>query len=357
MPDAAVLAYNVAALRTPRPLVREFGMIAPRTLITLASALAALVVLSNCGGSRHDTDEKYYMLTANSKVPYWQTAHDGWRQAAEQMKVRVEYLGPDTYDPKGEHEEFQRILKTKPAGILLAVTDPALLKADIDAAMDQGVSVITMDSDAPDSKRLTFIGTNNYQAGIMGGRVAAKALNGKGTVVVFTMPGQSNLDERLHGYRDVFAEHPQIKIAQVVDIKGDPRIAFDTATDMLRKKTPVDAFICLEALAGKEVADVQDREHTNKVIVAMDTDEGTLDWIGKGKIAATIAQKPYTMAFYGLHMLDEAHHQDKQSKPAANSAHDPFAPMPAFIDTGATLIDKSNLADFIHARDAAQKGK
>jgi len=143
----------------------------------------------------------------------------------------------------------------------------------------------------------------------------------------------------------------------VVDIKGDPRIAFDTATYMLRKKTPVDAFICLEALAGKEVADVQDREHTNKVIVAMDTDEGTLDWIGKGKIAATIAQKPYTMAFYGLHMLDEAHHQDKQSKPAANSAHDPFAPMPAFIDTGATLIDKSNLADFIHARDAAQKGK
>ncbi len=64
--------------------------------------------------------------------------------------------------------------------------------------------------------------------------------------------------------------------------------------------------MCLEALAGKEVADVLDRNKVSgKTVVAMDTDEDTLKWIQKGVIAATIAQKPFTMAYYGVKMLDE----------------------------------------------------
>jgi ribose transport system substrate-binding protein len=338
--------------------MQEDAMITRKAVLpSLTLILTAMVLLSCGGGSSHDSEEMYYLVTANSKVPYWETAHDGWRQAASQMKVKVQYVGPDTYDPKAEHEQFQSILKSKPSGILVAVTDAAVLKPDIDAAVAQGIPVITMDSDAPDSKRLTFIGTNNYQAGLMGGKVALKALNGKGTVIFFTMPGQSNLDERLKGYKDAFADKPQIKVGQIVDIKGDPRIAFDKTMELLRTKSPVDAFICLEALACKEVADVLDRTHSEKVLVAMDTDEGTLDWIKKGKIAATIAQKPYTMAFYGLQMLDDAHHKDKKTALAANSATDPFAAMPAFVDTGATLIDKNNLADFIRARDEAKQNK
>ena len=94
--------------------------------------------------------------------------------------------------------------------------------------------MITIDSDAPASKRLVFIGTNNYQAGLMGGRVLAERMHGKGNVYVFTMPGQPNLDERLQGYRTVLAEHPQIQIAQVVNVKGDPRIAFDTTAESLK---------------------------------------------------------------------------------------------------------------------------
>ena len=159
-----------------------------------------------------------------------------------------------------------------------------------------------MDSDARASKRLFFIGTNNYQAGVIGGQRLAKELHDKGNVVVFTMPEQANLQDRLRGYRDALEGHPQIKITQVVDIKGDPRVAFDSSTQMVGKeKDKVDAFVCLEAQAGKEVATVlSTNKVTGKVIVAMDTDPDTLDWIKKGVIAATISQKPYTMASVGL---------------------------------------------------------
>ena len=65
----------------------------------------------------------------------------------------------------------------------------------------------------------------------------------------------------------------------------------------------------MEALAGKEVAAVLSQNHVSgKTVVAMDTDPDTIDWIRKGVIAATIAQKPYTMAYIGLEMLDNLHH-------------------------------------------------
>ena len=81
---------------------------------------------------------------------------------------------------------------------------------------------------------------------------------------------------------------------------------------MIDKKENVDAFACLEAQAGKEVATVLDNNHLagKKVIVAMDTDDKTLDWIKKGAIAATVAQKPYTMGYVGIKLVDDYHHSE-----------------------------------------------
>jgi ribose transport system substrate-binding protein len=87
---------------------------------------------------------------------------------------------------------------------------------------------------------------------------------------------------------------------------------------------------------------------TGKVVMAMDTDPETLDWIQKGGIAATIAQKPYTMAFVGMQMLDNLYHH----KPASLNtdwSKDSYSPIPSFVDTGTDLIDKSNVESFIQA--------
>jgi len=318
-------------------------MLELRNVHILACLTATWLAASGCSSSGH-SGEKYYLIAANVKLPYWQNAADGLNRAASDLKLEAEMVGPDTYDANAEKEEFARVVARKPAGILISVANPAVLSSDINSAIAAGIPVITLDSDAPDSQRLMFIGTNNYQAGLTGGRLLAKQLNGKGSVVVYTIPGQANLEERLRGYQDAVAGS-QISFVEKVDVHGNATLAFDKTAEMIDAgKLKPDAFVCLVSTACKEVADVLTRKNvTGKTIIAMDTEAGTLEWIEKGTIVATIAQKPYTMGYYGLHALDDLHHH-APSPLAGNWSQNLRSPVPANIDTGATLVDKSNLA-------------
>jgi ribose transport system substrate-binding protein len=324
--------------------------------ICCCSGLVFLAVsLLSC--NPHDSEEYFVFVAANLQVPYWQAAGAGFIKAGAKFKVRTDFVGPNTYDPKAERDALDLAIEKKATGILLGVTDPALLKASIDKAIAAGIPVITVDSDAPASKRLFFIGTNNYQVGMTGGMRLAQELKGKGNVVVFTMPDQHNMQERLRGYRDALELTPGIRITRVVDIQGDPRIAFDTTTQIIGKeKDQVDAFVCLEAQSGKEVAGVLNSYHVSgKVVMAMDTDPETLELIKSGGIAATISQKPYTMAFVGMQMLDNLYHQKPPSL-QTDWSKDSFAPIPSFVDTGSDLIDKSNVDLFLQAKQSATAG-
>lgn len=318
----------------------------------LPAPLAALL-LGSCltCGSAHSGDEYYVLVSANLQIPYWQTAEAGFEKAAQELKVRSAFVGPQNFDPAAERAALDQAIQKQATGILLGVTDATLLKDSIDKAIAARIPVITVDSDAPASKRLFFIGTNNYEAGFTGGQRLAKELNSKGNVVVFTMPEQPNLQDRLRGYRDALNRTPNIRITRVVDIQGDARIAFDTTTQIIgREKDKVDAFVCLEAQSGKEVASVLNSYNvTGKVVMAMDTDQDTLQWIQKGGIAATIAQKPYTMAFVGLQMADNLYHH-KPASLDSDWSKDSFAPIPSFVDTGSALIDKSNVDSFLEAK-------
>jgi ribose transport system substrate-binding protein len=318
---------------------------------------AAALSLVGCTKAAHDPGEKFYLVATNVKLPYWQTAASGFYAGARDMHVAAEMVGPDSYDAAAESSTFKETVGKKPTGILISAADPNILKGDIDAAIGAGIPVITMDADSPQSKRLFFIGTNNYEAGRLGAQALVKDIKSPASVVVFTMPGQLNLADRLKGYRDILADHPGVKITQIVDMKGDPRVAFDTTTAMVNAKgKPVpDAFVCLEASSCQEVADVLDRNSVKgKVVIAMDTNDDTLQWLKKGGIRATIAQKPYSMGLIGIRRLDDVHH----NKPASldhDWKDDTLSPFPALIDTGATLIDSSNLATFQAAQQSAKQ--
>lgn len=321
--------------------------------IPLSAVIGAALVLGSCAPLPHDPNERYVLVSVNVKVPYWQTAFQGLSRAASEMRVKADLVGPETYDPQGEHNEFRSVMAQKPSGIMVSVADAKLLAPDIQAAISAGIPVVTIDSDAPDSKRLFFIGTDNYNAGVLGGNLTAKLLGGKGSVVMFTILGQNNLVDRQRGYETAFATHPGVKVTQVVDIKGDPTIAFDTAKKIVDSKQKPDAFVCLEAIACPEVGEVVNRENmTGKVtIVAMDTDQRTINWIQKGVISATIAQKPFTMAYVATKMLDGLHHHPLPNM-NANFAENTYAPIPAFVDTGTTIIDKSNVSTYMQQAQA-----
>lgn len=322
-----------------------------RTVVFCAAV--ALTLLAGC--DRHEKSEKYFLIATNVGLSYWQTANDGLQKAADQYGVTAEMDGPSTFDPKAEVQAFRDAVAKKPAGILVSVADANLMTPEIDSAIAAGIPVITIDSDAPQSHRLYFIGTNNLQAGRIGGKRVALELNGRGNVVFFSMPGQPNLDERLKGYEDAFSKYPGINIVEIFDMKGNSGSAMDKAEEYLARtgKEKVDGFICLEASAGKDVAEAIRRSNvTGRTLVAMDVDPATLNLVKDGVIDSTLSQKPYTMAFFGLKGLDDIHHYPIKNM-AVNYSFDPFAPVPAFVDTGVSLVDKTNVDNVL----AQMKGK
>jgi ribose transport system substrate-binding protein len=324
----------------------------------ISFALLAVVVLPLMSGcNRHSKSEQYYLIATNTAVPYWKAGAAGFEAAGAEYGVSVDTRGPAGLNPQAEVDEFKAMVARKPAGILVSVANSQLMAPEIDAAIAAGIPVITIDSDSPESKRLFFIGTNNLEAGRLGGRRAAAQLNGKGNIVFFTNPGQPNLDERLKGYEDIFAASPGIKVVEVFDIKADPGSALDQASVYLARTgaAKVDAFICLDSRSGVNVAEAFKRRNaTDRLLIAMDVDSDTLKLVGDGTIDSTISQKPYTMAFLGLKALDEIHHYPV--KPLdADFALDPYSPFPAFVNTGVALVDKTNLDAVLKKQAAANK--
>jgi ribose transport system substrate-binding protein len=307
--------------------------------------LAGLVLACATSCNTDKGPEVYYLIAANVQLPYWQTVANGFNKAAAAYNVQAKVTGPQSYDPVAELDALRKAVGERPAGILISVADVSTLEREIDSAIREGIPVITVDSDAPATRRLYFIGTNNIEAGRLGGARLVDKLSGKGNVAFFTIPGQSNLEDRLAGFRQILSAQPGIKIVQTIDIKGDAKTASDQATLLMAKTgtQKIDAFVCLEAISGKPVADaVKAAKVTDRTVISWDTDEGTLNAVRDGTIDATIAQKPYTMGFFGLKLLHDVHIAPP-SQLNKDFRTDFFSPYPVFVDTGTTLVDKSNV--------------
>jgi ribose transport system substrate-binding protein len=171
----------------------------------------------------------------------------------------------------------------------------------------------------------------------------AALVRGDGNIVVITIPGQRNLDDREAGAADALKYFPALKLTKILDGKGDTRNASDQVSELIRKREKIAGVICLEATCGSGAAQVlhQSNMEGKLQIVAFDDDPETLDWIDRGAIAATIAQKPYVMSYYGLKFLDDLHHNAVHQFKDWRTALAP--PMPTFVDTGTLVVDKSNL--------------
>ncbi len=327
-----------------------------RAIKKVALTVLALGVVGLTGCERHSNKEVFYLVSANAALPYWQTAAAGFNRAAGQFKVTARVVGPGNYDPQAELAELQKAVAAKPAGILISVSDASVLQPEIDAAIQAGIPVITIDSDAAGSRRLYFIGTNNLEAGRMGGKRLIEKLGGKGNVVFFTLAGQPNVEERLKGFKDVLATRPDIKIVDVVDTKSDASVAYDKAQEFMVLTGPkkIDGFVCLEATGGKPVSDAIKRANaTDRVLISWDANPDTLDSIKAGSIDSTIVQKPYTMGYFGLKALDEIFHAPP-AQMSKDYGSDPFSPYPVFVDTGTSLVDKNNVDLYIAAAAQAK---
>jgi ribose transport system substrate-binding protein len=322
---------------------------------TILSFAVVTITLGGCATPYHQQDERYILVTTNVNLPYWQEAQAGLADVGKLMGVKVELTGPASYSPNEELTAFQQAVGQHPAGILVSVSNPQLFKDAIDGAVAQGIPVVCVDADAPDSKRVLFVGTDNFRAGQESGKRMGDLLKGQGSIAIVTLNGQLNVEERVRGVNEALKKFPGIKVVQTIDDKGDARNAYDALSTLLKSKEKIDGIIGLEASGGAGAADVLNRlDMTGKVkIVAFDKDPETLDWIQRGAITATVVQKPYIMSFYGVRFADDLHHNVVHEFKDWKSA--PTGPLPTWVDTGTAVIDASNLAVFREALAAHPK--
>lgn len=322
-----------------------------RRAILFFTLIGLLLTCFACEKAFHSENERYVFVAFDTSLPYWQEATNGFKDAGRVLGVKVSEVGPATYSPQDELAAFQQAVASNPSGILVSPSQAGLFDAEINSAIAKGIPVICADSDAPDSRRLMFIGTDNVRAGQESAKHLATLLHGQGSIVIITVPGQTNLEERLKGAKDVLQGYPKIKILQTLDDKGDPGVANDEVSNLLeQKKEKIDGFLCLEASGGPGAAEILHRLSLNgKIMIAgMDKSPETLDWISRGVISGAIAQKPYTMAFYGLRFLDDLHHNVVHQFRDWRTA--PASPLPSWVDTGTAWIDSSNVQAFIAAQ-------
>src|SRR6266436_635013 len=311
--------------------------------VVCVAIFGGAALIGSCAKPYHEDNERYVFVATNINLPYWREAEAGFLDAAKTLGVKAELIGPTNYDPNGEIGMFRKVVEQQPAGICVSAARPEVFQAEIDKAVAQGIPVICVDADVPNSKRAAYIGTDNFKAGKESLKRMAALVTGKGSIVVITIPGQHNLDDRVAGVADGLKNYPALKLTKILDDKGDARNAFDQVSELIQKKEKMDGIICLEATGGSGAADALHRfSMEGKLpIVAFDNDPETLDWIERGAITATITQKPYVMSYYGLKFLDDLHHnavhQFKDWRTALAT------PLPTFVDTGTVVVDKNNL--------------
>src|SRR5712664_3572965 len=191
--------------------------------ITLACFLILLVaaIIVACAKPYHEENERYVFVATNINLPYWQEAQAGFLDSARALGVKGELVGPTGYAPNAELGVFRQIVEEHPAGICLSAARPEIFLEYIDKAVAEGIPVICVDSDVPRSKRVLYVGTDNFKAGRESLKQMAALVQHKGSIAVISITGQRNLDDRVAGVADALANFPALKLTKILDDQGD----------------------------------------------------------------------------------------------------------------------------------------
>jgi ribose transport system substrate-binding protein len=293
-------------------------------------------------------DQLYIEVSALGSLDYFYDHKLGMQLAGKALGVKTEYVGPADYDMNAMVTMLEQAIAKKPNGLVVVGFEPSL-NAVVDKAVEAGIPVVTVDADLPGSKRVAFVGTGNYQAGVEGGRKLLSLIGNKGKVALMTKPGQSNLEERVAGYRAALGEAKDVELVQVADTQSDPNVAAQAAATLLQKFPDLAGIGCVEAAGGAGSATaVKEAGKAGQVkIVAMDRGNDVLQHIKEGTISATVAQQTALMPFYATQILYNL--ANTNIPISSDNARAQITGAPAVIDTGVVIVDKTN-SDYLMRR-------
>lgn len=329
----------------------------PRPARTLRrGALAVLTALTVTALAAFGAEKKPKIAYVTNGVdPFWNVAAAGVKQAAAEFDVDAEVLMP-TKGIADQKRLIETLLVRGVDGIAISPIDAQNQVEFINQAAAQ-TKVLTHDSDAPNSKRLAFIGMNNYAAGRTCGKLVKEALPDGGKVMIFVgRLEQLNAQQRRQGVIDELLDRPEQSLKTIKydppgrELKGAKYVIISTRTDNFdrakAKSNAEDAIAaypdlgcmvglfaynppaCLEALktAGK----------LGKIkVAAFDEADGTLAAVAAGHAQGTVSQQPNLYGYHSVRILGALARGQKD-----------VLPKDGFLEVPIVVVRKDNVEAF-----------
>ena len=294
-----------------------------------------------------NANEEYVMITTAVNMPMYMN-HDqaAFKQWGKKMKVKTSILGPADWDVNAQINTIEEVIGTRPTGLLINGTDPAIAGA-INKAVAAGIPTVVYDSDIPNCNRHAFLGTNWYEMGKQQGETMVELINGKGKIAYMGILGLTNMEDGFRGLLEVVKKFPGIEVVGRYDDKASVEEAARITADLLAAHPDIAGICGFDSNSGPGIAlSVKEAGRAGKVMITtVDWEPEHLQLVKDGVIQLLVGQKRELFTWYGAQFLfDMVHSTNRLSN---NDAEAGMTNIPVEVNTGLIKITKDNIHQFL----------
>lgn len=287
------------------------------------------------------------MVTTAVTMPmYMNRDQRAFKRWGEKMGVEVSILGPADWDVQAQINIIEEVIGTRPTGLLINGTDPAIAHV-INKAVAAGIPTVVYDSNIPNANHHAFLGTDWYEIGKMQGEEMVKLINGKGKIGYMGILGMSNMEAGFTGLLDVVKNYPDIEVVGKYDSKASVEEAARISADLIAAHPDIAGICGFDGPSGPGISlAVKEAGKAGKIkVTTVDGEPEHLQLVKDGTIQLLAAQKRELFTWYGAQFLyDMVHHTNRLSQ---NDAKANITSVPYHVNTGLIRITKENVDQFI----------
>ncbi len=283
----------------------------------LLSGIAALLAMSTMSGAMAQ-DKKTLAFVVNGASDFWKSAEAGVKKAQGELPNYTLVLKyPEQSAAAIQQRLMDDLVAAGVAGIMVSAVDPKHQTEGLDKVASQTL-LFTTDSDAPQSKRIAYIGSSNVDAGKQAGSMMLKALPNGGKCIGFVgLLEADNARERIEGIKDAIAGSK----VELVDVRGDDidqTRAKRNVEDALAKTPDIDCMVGIYSYNTPRIYEaVKEAGKLGSIkIIGFDGDPITLGGVKEGTIVGTVVQQPYEWGYQGMKLMAKYLEGDKSGVPA-----------------------------------------
>jgi ribose transport system substrate-binding protein len=285
-----------------------------RLLFAGISAALALTIASAASAA----EKKSLVFVVNGASDFWKIAEAGVAKAQGELPnyaLSVKY--PEQAAAAVQQRVLDDLVAAGAAAIMVSAVDPKNQTDGLNKIAEQ-VPLFTTDSDAPQSKRLAYIGSSNVALGVDAGKLMLKALPDGGKCIGFVgLLGADNAKERIQGVKDT------IKGSKVdlIDVRGDDidqGKAKRNVEDALAANADVACLVGFYSYNTPRIYEVlKEAGKLGQIkVIGFDEDPITLGGVKEGSIVGTVVQQPFEWGYQGMKLMAKVLEGDKSGIPA-----------------------------------------